>query len=87
MFGCYTFFTARMERKHKASRSKGLKHFTLCCRTAGKVTNVQEGHEYEFRIVAVNKAGPSEPSDPSKSVIAKPRFCKLQRVKNNSRNY
>ncbi|KAG8335958.1 myosin light chain kinase activity protein [Homalodisca vitripennis] len=43
-------------------------------RTYGKVTNVVEGHEYEFRIVAVNKAGPSPPSDPSKSVIAKPRF-------------
>lgn len=42
-------------------------------RTTGKVENIEEGHEYEFRIVAVNKAGPSEPSDTSKSVIAKPR--------------
>lgn len=46
-------------------------------RTNGRVDAVEEGHEYEFRIVAVNKAGPSEPSDSSKSVIAKPRFRKL----------
>ncbi|CAD7001755.1 unnamed protein product, partial [Ceratitis capitata] len=44
--------------------------------TKGTVTNIEKGHEYEFRIVAVNKAGLSEPSDVSKSVVAKPRFLK-----------
>lgn len=36
-----------------------------------------EGNEYQFRVIAVNKAGQSAPSDASKSFIAKPRFCKL----------
>lgn len=47
-------------------------------RNTGRVDSVEEGHEYEFRIIAVNKAGPSEPSDPSKPVVAKPRFCKCK---------
>lgn len=35
-----------------------------------------EGNEYQFRVVAVNEAGLSPPSDASKTFIAKPRFCK-----------
>ena len=41
--------------------------------TQATVPDLEEGEEYEFRVLAVNKAGPSEPSDPSRSIIAKPR--------------
>jgi len=40
---------------------------------AATVPNLTEGEEYQFRIIAVNKAGPGEASEPSDSVIAKPR--------------
>lgn len=42
--------------------------------TKGTAPNLTEGEEYEFRIIAVNKGGPSEPSECSLPVIAKPRF-------------
>ena len=37
---------------------------------------IVEDHFYEFRVIAVNKAGPSEPSDPSDTIQAKIRFLK-----------
>lgn len=44
--------------------------------TSARVDGLEEGEEYQFRIAAVNKAGPGEFSEPSDRVIAKPRFCK-----------
>ncbi|VDM69455.1 unnamed protein product [Strongylus vulgaris] len=41
--------------------------------TTATVPDLTAGEEYEFRVVAVNKGGPSDPSDASKPVIAKPR--------------
>lgn len=42
--------------------------------TKGKVEGLKEGVQYEFRVRALNKAGPGEPSDPSKPIIVKARF-------------
>ena len=42
--------------------------------STGSVHNLIEGVEYQFRVIALNKAGQSEPSEPSKSIIAKARF-------------
>jgi len=42
--------------------------------TSGTIDGLKEGTQYEFRIRAVNKAGPGECSEPTKPIIAKSRF-------------
>jgi hypothetical protein len=44
--------------------------------TKATIQGLKEGVQYEFRIRAVNKAGPGEPSDATKPIIAKARFGK-----------
>lgn len=44
--------------------------------TKGTIDGLKEGQQYEFRIRAVNKGGPGEPSDATKPIIAKSRFVK-----------
>lgn len=43
---------------------------------SGTIDGLKEGCQYEFRIRAINKAGPGEPSDATKPIIAKERFGK-----------
>lgn len=43
----------------------------------GKMVNLIENMEYQFRVFAINKAGVSEPSDPTKTIVTKPRFREL----------
>lgn len=40
------------------------------------VQGLSEGSRYEFRIVALNEAGPGKPSKPSNSIVAKVQKCK-----------
>lgn len=65
-----------IEKKDKYSTKWQKACETIGDKCEARVSDLIEGMEYNFRVRAVNKAGPGEPSDPSTPVIAKPRFCK-----------
>lgn len=44
--------------------------------TSYTVQDLREGNKYEFRVVAVNEAGPGEPSRPTEPIIAGHQRCK-----------
>lgn len=43
--------------------------------TKATVPDLRENQDYEFRVIAVNAGGESEPSEPSDLITCKPRFC------------
>ena len=47
--------------------------------TSHEVPDLMQGASYEFRAIAVNKAGESEPSEPSKAAIAREPIGKNHR--------
>lgn len=67
-------------------REKGAPKWIKACETGpdckGRVDNLDEGVEYEFRVKAINAAGPGEPSDASKPITAKSRRRKSPIYKN-----
>ena len=47
-----------------------------------EVTGLTPGHEYEFRVKAINKEGESEPLQTLGSIIAKDPYSKIHTLMN-----
>ena len=46
-------------------------------RTMASMQKLQKGREYQFRVIAINKAGKSEVSHASRPKVAKDQHCKF----------
>lgn len=54
--------------------------FVLFLEKKFTVTDVMQGVEYEFRVIAINTCGPGEPSGPSESVFARDPQSMMQHI-------
>ena len=63
-------------REREKSRSWIRVNRTLVNETTMTVSDLVEKNDYEFRVIAENKVGPGEPSNPSIKFVAKAPFGK-----------
>lgn len=71
----YIGYIIEMRSKYDSSYTKAAEVTGNVCK--GKVPKLENGQQYQFRVRAVNKAGPGEPSEESLPHIAKPKFRKI----------
>lgn len=69
-----------IEKKEKFSTSWDEILTTDTPATDAQVPGLKEGNTYQFRVRAVNKAGPGEPSDATGQHVAKARHCKSKNL-------
>lgn len=69
-----TGYIIELKDKYSPIWEKALE--TTTPKAAATIPGLIEGNEYQFRVIAVNEAGLSPPSEASKTFKAKPRFCK-----------
>ena len=83
-FSFFVGYIIELKSKYDPNFVKAVEVTGPTCRA--KVPKLEEGQPYQFRVRAVNKAGPGEASEPTLQHIAKPKLCEYCRdlLKNTS---
>lgn len=63
-----------VEKREKGGEWVKVSHYATP-NTEITVNGLSEGNRYDFRIIAINEAGPGKPSKPSNSIVAKVQKC------------